>query len=91
MLGDGDFLRAALGAVGAARTGHGNLIVDNLRRLKYHGGFLISQGLEVLHKAEIVLHLLEAAHAGKNHLHLQQAGCETDGPTSWGQAAEQTQ
>ena len=41
---------------------------------------LLCEGLEVLHKAEIVLHLRKIAHAGKHHHHTGQAGGKPHGP-----------
>ena len=63
ILRDGNVFGAALSAVGAAGAGDGNLTIDDVRRLITQRLFLLGQRLEVLHIAEIVLHLLHTGHS----------------------------
>ena len=76
---DGDMLRAAFGAVAAGRAGDQVLFMEDLLH-PVHGGQLgIVQRRKVLHVAQVVLHLLHAAHAGQHHQHTGEARGKPDG------------
>lgn len=64
---DCDMLRTAgltVAAGGTVNQVHGT---EDLLYPAYRFQFLIRQGLKVLHKANIILHLHHIAHTGKNH------------------------
>ena len=46
------------------------------------------QGLEVLHEGQVVLHLLQGAHAGEHHQHPREARGEADGIAGGAAAVE---
>lgn len=78
-VGDGDMLRAAFGAVAAGRAGDQVLFMEDLLH-PVHGGQLgIVQRRKVLHVAQVVPHLLHAAHAGQHHQHTGEARGKPDG------------
>ena len=87
ILGDGDFLGAALGTVGAAGAGDGDLGFEELRRLGDDALFRLGERGEFLHKGEVVLQLRQVAHAGEHHFHALQRGGEADGPGGGGGGA----
>lgn len=78
-VGDGDMLRAAVGAVAAGRAGDQILLAEDLHHLGNGGTLGIVQRRKVLHVAQVVLHLLHAAHAGQHHQHTGEARGKPDG------------
>ena len=78
-VGDGDMLRAAVGAVAAGRAGDQILLAEDLHHLGNGGTLGIVQRRKVLHIAQVVLHLLHAAHAGQHHQHTGEARGKPDG------------
>ena len=80
VLRNGDLHRAALGAVGTARAGDGDLAVDDPGGLLHQGDLVPGQRHKIRHVAQVVLHLRHIAHAGEDHHHVLQAGGEANRP-----------
>lgn len=88
---DGDVLWAALHAVPAGGAGDQVHLVENLLDLVDGGHFLLVQGFEVLHVAEVIFHLGHVAHTGEDHSDTGEACGESDGVAGGGAAVETLQ
>ena len=76
---DVDFPRAARLTVPAGGTGDEIHAPEHLANLGQGLGFLRIEGPEIRHKAGVVLHLLQAAHAGEHHLYALKARGKPNG------------
>ena len=74
-----DLLRTSVRAVPAGRTGDQVHAVKNLLYLCDSSQLRLVQRLEILHVADVILHLLERAHAGEHHQNSGKTGREPNG------------
>ena len=90
-IGDGDVLGTSIHAVAAGGAGDQvHPVEDRLHPI--HGGPLLRiQRPEVLHKGDVVLHLLRCAHTGEHHQDALEAGGEADGIAGGAAAVELVQ
>ena len=77
-IGNGDVLRANLRAVAARGARNQIHRMINCLHLFDRGALGFIQRLKILHKVQIVVHLIEIAHAGKRHHHAREARGESD-------------
>ena len=77
---------AAVYAVTAGSAGDGSLGVDDVHHLVQQGALIGGEGLEIAHKAEVVLQLFRGRHAAEDHAHVIQRGGKADGPGGGGGA-----
>ena len=78
---------APLRAVMAAGAGDRLILIQRRLGLPDDPLLRLRQGLELLHEAQVVLHLGQAAHAAEHRQDVVQAGAEADGPGRVAQAA----
>ena len=64
----------------AGSAGHSDLAVNDICHLKADILLSLSQRLEILHEAQVVLHLGKCAHAGKHHHHIGKRCGKADRP-----------
>ena len=76
--------RASLRAVVAGGAGDGLILVQRHLRLRDHFRFSFAQGLEILHIAQVVLHLGDVAHPAQYREDPFLAGAEADRPAGVG-------
>ena len=76
---DRDLLRTSVRAVPAGCTGDQVHAVKNLLYLCDSSQLRLVQRLEILHVADVILHLLERAHAGEHHQNSGKTGREPNG------------
>lgn len=74
-VGDKDMLGAAVRAVAACGAGDGVGRAYNVADLRYRPSLLVAQGLKVLHKRQVVVHLRHVAHAGEHHEYAVEIRC----------------
>ena len=79
-LWNGDVHGTSVSAVGARGTGNGDLTVDDLSGAETEQSLFFIQRPEVLHEAQVVLHLLHTAHAGEDHHDIGKGCRKADGP-----------
>ena len=90
-IGDGDVHGTPRLAVPAASAGDGLLVFQNSTGPSDRFLFRRSQGLEIGHITQIVLHLFQCAHAAEDHGHTLEGGGEPDGVAGAAAALEPVQ
>ena len=90
-IGDSNVPGAAVGAVAAGRAGDQVLALENLLHLFHRSQLGFVQRPEILHKGDVVLHLLHIAHAGQHHFNARKAGGEADGIAGGAAAVQRVQ
>ena len=67
-------------AIAARRAGHSDAAADEAPGLQRQGKLALRKGLELLHGADIFLHLFHGAHAAQHHHHIFVRGCKAQPP-----------
>ena len=81
---NGDILRTSFRTVMAGCTGDRPVFINCLLCPAYHVHFPVAQGMKGAHIAQVVFHLLQAAHATQYGKKVFLAGNEADGPAGIG-------
>lgn len=87
-IGNGNALRANLGAISAGSTRDGAEASENAAYFFHSGVFLRIQGLKILHVTDVVLHHFHIAHTGQNHHYALLAGSKADSVAGIGAAVQ---